>query len=145
MVLIKTLIRKKELDIAVNRQQLGQLLRQRELSAQQLQQCQDAADAARDYLWAQLQANQELQLHRLERARAGETRARQQLADMKEQVWQEDRAIAQLEQLIQFTQKQIEKLGAVLEERAGLERSGRQNREWLQLDEWVVSRRGESA
>ncbi len=142
MALFNSIVRSKELALALHRQSLGDLLRQREQARYAL----NAGALRLKDMQRQLRvllSQPELQVQHLGLARAQIDRAQQRVTVAQAQLREHERGVSAQELVVLKARKELEKLGELYAERMQLEADAKQQREWNLLDEWIVARHPE--
>jgi len=138
--MLPTMIREKQLLIAIRLQELGELRQQRDAGERELTARRAELERWRAQMESQLAAGQDLEVQQLQFARMQMAVLERHIREMDEALRQQDSVIDELEVQLGATRREREKLQTVFEERRQVERNLDQQREWLLLDEWVLNR-----
>lgn len=138
--MLSTMIREKQLLVAIRLQELGELRQRRDESSRELALLRGELERWQLQMENQLAAGQVLDVQQLQFAQMQMALLQRHIREGDEDLRQQDIAIAQLETTLSATRREREKLQVVLEERKQMERNLNQQREWLLLDEWVINR-----
>lgn len=141
-MLIKTLIRKKRLALAETQQKLS-YLRLREHRQKELIDIQNTRIRQERQRWdSHLAETSELSIQQLILTRAYVEKIEQHLHEMTVDMKEQNKVIMRLEDDSKRSNKDIEKLEEIAQDRMQQQQLGILQHEWLSLDQWVINRRG---
>lgn len=139
MALLPTIIRERQLGIALRQQALAQLLREMDEIEQGLVIRREELAQLLAGLLQRSAAGQELDVQQMLHARAHSQSLRIRLAALEQEQCAQQSRLRTLEDEIRGAQLELEKLNAILDERRRMDQEKWQQQQWQLLDEWVIT------
>jgi uncharacterized coiled-coil protein SlyX len=140
MKTLTAMMRKQKIEIDMQRQALHSLRQRFDASNRDLEQTRKTCGEAEHYLWAQLSAEQEISLDRLNLARLRHDEQQDACARAEAHLQHLSGEVKHLEKAILRAEKTLEKFAEVFAARQREARQEAQRREWQALDEHVLAR-----
>lgn len=144
-MIIRTLIRKKRLVLGQAHQALASLSRQQQRQAQLIDLQGSRLQREREHLHRELRESSELSVYKLIYTHAHIGKIEQELRAIQNAKEGLDKEIAQLTEHTKKSNKEIEKLESIDQERQQEDRAEQLKHEWAALDQWVINRRGNAS